>query len=242
MCQLHSRTQPPKLLMILMICFLTSISGYGQVSKKDTTYYADIRAFQGELKGSDFVLVEWTTLKEKGVDSFELEKSVDGSFFFPIDTLGGAYYSDFSLRYNYADFEISADSCFYRLKEIYQDGRTHTSNPILVKTDHTLGLEITFIDQEPFVDSFNVFMVAKRSQAFTVLIYNEKGEEVFRDFYHTDVGENVYEFNKGYQIADGNYALVLMNLKNQMAIEPISKYTPPELPDNLEGQDGKSRD
>ena len=69
-----------------------------------------------------------------------------------------------------------------------------------------------------------------------------RGEEVFRDFYHTDVGENVYEFNKGYQIADGNYALVLMNLKNQMAIEPISKYTPPELPDNLEGQDGKSRD
>lgn len=68
------------------------------------------------------VTIDWGTAVEKNNDRFEVQKSNDGDTFMTIGAVKGAGNSAEPLQYSFDDYEKSASTVYYRIKQIDFDG------------------------------------------------------------------------------------------------------------------------
>jgi hypothetical protein len=72
----------------------------------------------------------WSTASEHDNDYFDIEKTIDGVYFYVITTINGAGNSKIQLRYEYDDYDMYNGISYYRLKQIDYDGKFKYSNII----------------------------------------------------------------------------------------------------------------
>jgi hypothetical protein len=68
------------------------------------------------------VLVEWVTVSEIANEYFTVERSADGSEFYPVATVEGALYSNELIEYQWLDHHPLSGTSYYRLKQTDIDG------------------------------------------------------------------------------------------------------------------------
>jgi hypothetical protein len=92
--------------------------------------------------GKNSVQVSWVTANELNLNSFELEKSVDGKDFVKIGTVPGNGTTSEQHRYGFADENPVIGYNFYRLKSIDFDGYTQIFDAIVADFTATRSASI----------------------------------------------------------------------------------------------------
>jgi len=82
----------------------------------------------------------WSTASEDNNDYFNIEKTIDGVYYNNIATINGAGNSNSQLNYEYDDFEIMDNICYYRLKQTDYDGKFKYHN--LISVDNRIKMRI----------------------------------------------------------------------------------------------------
>ncbi|MFT3934201.1 MAG: hypothetical protein QM726_11335 [Chitinophagaceae bacterium] len=81
----------------------------------------------------DIISFNWSTMNEKNVNRFELEKSADGTTFTTINKQTAKGISNTTENYKAEDFKPNAGDNYYRLKVVTNDGSISYSKTIRIK-------------------------------------------------------------------------------------------------------------
>jgi hypothetical protein len=82
----------------------------------------------------------WSTASEDDNDYFNIEKTQDGVIFYNIATVNGAGNSNYQIHYEYDDYELNGNICYYRLKQTDYDGKFKYHN--LISVDNRIKMRI----------------------------------------------------------------------------------------------------
>jgi hypothetical protein len=77
----------------------------------------------------------WATATEKNSESFVIEKSVNGKNFEAIGKVKAAGSSNQQLQYNFTDVNATAQTNYYRLRQVDTDGTIAYSSIVTVNTN-----------------------------------------------------------------------------------------------------------
>lgn len=82
----------------------------------------------------------WSTASESNNDYYNIEKTIDGVYFENITKIQGAGTSNIQLFYEYDDYDLSNNICYYRLKQTDYDGKYKYHD--MISVDNTKKLRI----------------------------------------------------------------------------------------------------
>lgn len=124
--------------------FQTSIPSFSSfyLGNNSVVLPVDQLLFTGVLNNNVNVALNWTTETTINTSYFNLERSIDGTFFDAIKKVDAAGNTTSQQRYTYNDFEILAlapAAAFYRLKVVDVDGRFKYSNVVKIALPSKFG-------------------------------------------------------------------------------------------------------
>lgn len=88
----------------------------------------------------------WSTASEDNNDYFNIEKTQDGVIFYNIVTVNGAGNSNYQIHYEYDDYELNDNICYYRLKQTDYDGKYKYHNLISVDNRFKMRMVVRVIN------------------------------------------------------------------------------------------------
>jgi len=88
----------------------------------------------------------WSTASENNNDYFNIEKTQDGVIFYNIVTVNGAGNSNYQIHYEYDDYELNDNICYYRLKQTDYDGKFKYHNIISVDNRFKIRMVVKVIN------------------------------------------------------------------------------------------------
>src|SRR5688572_24492842 len=91
-------------------------------------------AFNVARQNAD-VLVQWATAEEYNNQYFEVERSIDGSNWTAIATVGGAGNTSAIQSYTYTDKNATAKVLYYRIRQVDVDGKSSLTSVRMVKNE-----------------------------------------------------------------------------------------------------------
>jgi hypothetical protein len=94
------------------------------------------------LRKSNDVWLQWSTMTEQGVVIFEIERSLDGRVWETVGSVPAAGNSQSIQQYSFTDRSISANTIYYRVKQVNNDLRYSYTPVKTVKADVT-GVSIS---------------------------------------------------------------------------------------------------
>jgi hypothetical protein len=95
--------------------------------------------FKGEMV-DDYNRLYWASASEHNNDYFNIEKTQDGVVFHEIGRVNGAGNSSHVIYYEYDDYELNDNICYYRLKQTDYDGKFKYHN--LISVDNRFKIRI----------------------------------------------------------------------------------------------------
>ena len=148
--------------------------------------------FSGYPDGSRNQL-RWTTSSEQRNSGFEVQRSTDGINYTALDFVKSQAVSGNSsnrLHYTFTDDNVSGRDQYYRLRQVDVDGRSETSQIVLIKGDQPLTLTMDGLYPNPAVTVVNVLVVAPEEDQMTVVIMDLTGKTVGRQVVPVETGRN----------------------------------------------------
>jgi Bacterial lectin/GEVED domain/Secretion system C-terminal sorting domain/N-terminal domain of BNR-repeat neuraminidase len=180
----------------------------------------ELLSFTGESLSKDINQLFWTTASETNNDYFIVEYSNNGINFSNVGNIKGAGTSSTTRNYqithknNYME-EIS----YYRLKQVDFDGKSETSDIIVVKQKSN-DTEIT-IYPNPFMDEITIEFSNRGEGSYLCEITNCIGELII--IKELKAGNNKYNINFDQSIPAGTYFIRVSN-EDECIIQKIIKY------------------
>ena len=130
--------------------------------------------------------LKWITLNEQNTDRFEVERSEDGKSFTGIGQMEGAGATITNKNYQYLDKNPIKGINYYRLKQVYSDGKSNYSTVVFVKYDHlTFGnpkANLT-VYPNPSRDEINIDLSLFGGQKLRLDIFNFEGKRMKSDLF-----------------------------------------------------------
>jgi len=115
----------------LTYTFNSGFSGFG-AGIPATSLPVTLLNFSGRLE-NNMIPLGWSTSSEQNTAYFEVQKSVDGTGFYPLGKVTAAGNSSTERRYSYIDKAVSAEN-YYRLRMVDIDGKFTYSNVVVIKS------------------------------------------------------------------------------------------------------------
>lgn len=182
------------------VTYYFRVYGYGDSAKDGSfkltasgiTLPVEITSFKGVRNGYINVL-SWTTLTEQNNKGFELQRSANGRDFSSlkfISTKAADGNSSLELRYEFADVKVFAGNAYYRLKQIDIDGRSKTSNIVLLKGIQTNALTLSNVYPSPANSVINIILTAPSLNKVDIVIMDIAGKPVMRQAAQLASGSN----------------------------------------------------
>ncbi|MEO6820633.1 MAG: alpha-amylase family glycosyl hydrolase [Ginsengibacter sp.] len=158
-------------------------------------------SFTGKNNGNNNLL-NWKSTNEVNLQSYEIEKSVDGktfNFLASVNANGSGVYA-------YNDATISnVNIVYYRLKSIDKDGQFKYSNIVIIKMNED-GWDI-MATPNPFVSSLDIKMESSRSDKAIFVITDFSGRQLFKKTILVNDGNNLVKVPEAGKLAKGTYIL-----------------------------------
>ena len=153
--------------------------------------------------------LKWQTSQELNNDRFELFRSFDGNDFELAATVAGAGTSYTTKNYSYQDhIASSANSVFYKLKQIDKNGKFSFSSVIKLSLSATTSSFQLF--PNPVVNNFTASFTAPRTTTATLLIRNSNGQTVYSKSINVVKGSNAIPVNNA-PLTTGMYYVTIAN-------------------------------
>ena len=128
--------------------------------------------FNGQIQ-NDKIVLAWSTINEKNIKSFDVEKSTDGVFYYPIGTLNVPGNGNANATYSFDDPDIE-ELNFYRLRMTDINGESKLSSVIQVDNKKS-SQELTV--QNPFANVIKV-KLQKAANNISLQLFNINGSMV----------------------------------------------------------------
>ena len=129
--------------------------------------------FSGELISGHQIKLDWTTTLELNTDYFILERSIDNTNFYEIDSINAKNHGKFTTNYSFIDSNANQGLNFYRLKIVDKLGNYQYSNLVVIRIPN---------GQNPLVwpnPAKQVINISKGSENITqVIVYDILGRRV----------------------------------------------------------------
>jgi len=159
-------------------------------------------AFTGAYDASNSkALLQWKTTTEENLQNFILERSTDGLNFSPVGTITALGSATQGQTYPYADdlAGIAAKAVYYRLKQVFNNGRFAYSQTVVLKLNANI---ITKVSPNPGNGRYNIQLSALPQQPVHVSVYSATGALISRDKFKAQV----YKLDISRQAAGVYYA------------------------------------
>lgn len=149
--------------------------------------------FSATIVGKNNVQLNWNTLTEKNTHYFEIEESVDGVNFLPINKVYAVGQSTNTQAYSYLHTKPAAfnKSLFYRLKIVDRDGQFTYSKLTTIRleatSDFVQSFSPTFINQG---GNASISLVSSKVQSASVCIVNMVGQRMLAKEFSLSTGTN----------------------------------------------------
>jgi hypothetical protein len=134
------------------------------------------------------VELRWATATEKNNAGFTIERSVDKTNWNSVKFVIGSGTSDSPRNYFYLDNNVSAKSCYYRLKQIDNDGTAKYYQEIEAAGIAPSQYELFPNYPNPFNPTTKLSFSLAKPGSVTLTIFNA-------------IGQNVYSVTKDYSLA-----------------------------------------
>jgi N-acetylneuraminic acid mutarotase len=162
--------------------------------------------FNGKLINSDGLL-NWKTENEQNVSSFIVERSTNGTQYFPVGTLSANNTSG-RQQYQFTDpgiTSLGASIIYYRLKQTDFDGKAAYSRIIALTIDKS---SLVLLYPNPVSNQANVTITVDRSEKIIARVVNQSGAVVKQSTWSATSGSSSYSIDVS-NLAKGIYYLSL---------------------------------
>ena len=164
--------------------------------------------FKGERNGYRNVL-SWTTLTEQNNRGFELQRSANGRDFSTLAfvgtrSLGGN--SSSLISYKYDDIKPFSGNCYYRLKQIDNDGRLKISDVVLLKGAQLNAFALSNIYPNPAKETVNLILTAPSVDKADITLTDLAGKPVLVQAVQIATGANNISLSIN-KLPAGNYLI-----------------------------------
>ena len=144
----------------------------------------ELLSFAADCK-ADKVISEWETASEQNADYFTLEKSLDGSIYYPVTKIKAAGNSSTVQTYSAEDAEPFSAASYYRLSETDFNGATEVFTPVAVK-----GCGSDVISAFSNGNQVTVTVNSKADNLYNIFVYDVHGKIVFEKKEFFPAGNN----------------------------------------------------
>ncbi|GEO10357.1 T9SS type A sorting domain-containing protein [Segetibacter aerophilus] len=166
----------------------------------------DVKAYKKE----NGIQVEWSTQTEKGVEKYEIEKSVNGQLFEKVQTVTAKNNSRLQNNYAWLDANPISGNNFYRIRCIQQNGEPFYTKQVVVSIEKTSRLTAVFPNPVKG-NSINLSMRNLERGNYTIALINSLGETVLTQTIKYNGTTEQYKINIGKVFSKGNYSLTITN-------------------------------
>lgn len=165
------------------------------------------------------VLLQWQTIMETDIQSFEIQKSIDGFSFSTIGSIGA--FNTENNHYTFTDNDFSNNIQYYRLKVIEQDGSNYFSKTVVVQTvNNAQKLSVTGSGNSLYLS--NIPTVFNNTKS-TILLYDYSGRKIYQQQVYINGKNSVVHFSGGALISQ-NLILVLSNKNSRVTCPFAFRY------------------
>jgi hypothetical protein len=176
----------------------------------------ELISFTADMRDA-YVNLEWLTANETNNSHFEIERSIDGSNFQKIGKVNGQINSQTKKSYNFIDADISANTLYYRLKQVDLNGfYTHTKTVVVDIVKDKDEFKAT-IFPNPASSKFIISYESDNNDSTQLNIYNLQGQIIMTREYSSNVSIDISSLNSG------TYIVHLSNQKGEQIIRRIIK-------------------
>jgi hypothetical protein len=164
------------------------------------------------LKAADgCVTINWSTTANNKVNSFTIQRSVNGFDFATIGTLKSDPSVSDVKEYTFMDRNFSNPGVYYyRIKQTFNDGKFVTHNISATKVTLPDGLAIEQISPPQFDKSFSVAYNIPEEGKVQWQLVDETGKIKTYEIVAAQKGKNIYQFNAADKLTEGTYTLNLL--------------------------------
>lgn len=105
------------------------------VNYYDSALAISLISFDGNFTNDGKVFLQWKTASELNCNYFEIERSIDGKYFFPIGRMEGHGTTSQDNNYSFEDVNPNSKLNYYRIKDVEFNHLSHYSKIIAVETE-----------------------------------------------------------------------------------------------------------
>jgi hypothetical protein len=153
--------------------------------------------------------ISWTSLQEHNLDSYEIQRSVDGVTF---EVAGNVKANNLTStqQYSFTDNIASINSkyIYYRIRISDLDHSMKLTNTVIIKILGPKGNEMT-ISPNPSSTNAQIKLVATKAGAGEIAVYDASGKIVLRQQVTLLIGSNSMQLNNITSLSEGYYTIRL---------------------------------
>ena len=169
----------------------------------------ELLSFSGYKSASDNILY-WSMSQEVNSDHYEVERSLNGTSYTSIGTVGAAGNSSAKSNYSFNDRNVSSGNYYYRIKLVDTDGDYKYSKTISIKRSGNI-VPVTKVLSNPFRDKLVVELVVVNEGKTTFSLFDLKGHLVKKMEIMTSKGTNHIELEGLANLSSAIYMLQVSN-------------------------------
>lgn len=176
------------------------------ISVTTTTLPVELLSFNADCNG-DKVSAEWETASELNSDYFTLEKSTDGTVFYPVATIPAAGNSSAIKKYSAEDVEPFSAASYYRLSETDFNGDKQIFDAVAVR-----GCGNDIISVFSSGTDVTLLINSKEDTNYSIFLCDAAGKIILdkKEFVAAGNNKTTFSLNAG----NGIYVLKVFNDKN----------------------------
>lgn len=154
--------------------FATGFSGFG-VGIAGSALPVTWLSFTGVVSNNHSIL-SWSTSSETNSKNFDVEKSTNGIFYYPIGTVNAAGFSSTVHHYSFTDAELTTVVQYYRIRQNDLNGHFSYSNIVVLQGKPTA----VTISPNPFKDNIIINFTQTANGNAEAILFDAAGKQLMR--------------------------------------------------------------
>jgi hypothetical protein len=160
-----------------------------------------LSSFRALVNGST-VLLNWEVDNAINFSHFEVEYSIDGSYF---SSVGRVNFSSLQSAYQFTHSPVTATVNYYRLKMVNTDGSFRYSNVLVIRI--SMQAKGMTVYPQPAKDHVTVSLPVVIPQKVSIQLFNSTGEKVKENSIQLNRGNNLFMIDNLQLLPAGIYLL-----------------------------------
>src|ERR1700754_686295 len=169
------------------------------------------------------VAISWNKASDNHSTLFEVERSLDGTYFQKVGEVNAA---EASQEYSFVDRMHEAtrkSDLYYRLRQIDNASKVTYSKVLIVRSYGSKSVEAVSVTPDPNVNDIQVNVQLKEKSFVLVRVTDEKGSELIRQSAMGENGSNMYNIEGTSGLQPGMYQLQVIINSNETLTMKLAK-------------------